>query len=131
MKRSRSICLVLLGGGVMLGLAACGEDEQEKACRLAREQSRPDVEQICARSQATSRSGSSSGHHYGAWYYGRGGSYAGRSSGSGWLFGRSGSAFATGDAARSAFSGGSGARSTSTVSRGGFGSTGARASSGG
>lgn len=112
MKRSRSIRLVLLGGGVMLGLAGCGESERDRECRLAREQNRPDAAQLCARSQATSRSGGSHGS-YGSWYYGRSGGY--------------GQTYA-GDN-RSAFAGRS--AGTSTVSRAGFGSTGARASSGG
>lgn len=110
MKRSRSIRLVLLGGGVMLGLAGCGESARDRECRLAREQGRPDAAQLCARSQATSRGGSHGS--YGSWYYGRSGGY--------------GQTYA-GDN-RSAFAGRSG---TSTVARSGFGSTGARASSGG
>lgn len=113
MKRSRSIQLVLLGGGVMLGLAGCGESARERECRLAREQLRPDAAQLCARSQATSRSGS--GGSYGSWYYGRHGA-----------FGQS----ATGDA-RSGFAGGGTRVATSTVSRSGFGSTGSRMSGGG
>lgn len=114
MKRSRSIRLVLLGGGVMLGLAGCGESERERECRLAREQNRPDAAQLCARSRATSSSSSGGGSRIspGSWYYGRSGGY-------GQTYG--------GDN-RSAFAGRSG---TSTVSRAGFGSTGARASSGG
>lgn len=107
MKRSRSIRLVLLGGGVMLGLAGCGESARDRECRLAREQNRPDAAQLCARSRASSSVGS-----FGSWYYGRSGAY--------------GQTYA-GDN-RSAFAGRSG---TSTVARAGFGSTGARASSGG
>jgi hypothetical protein len=112
MKRSRSIRLVLLGGGVMLGLAACGESEQERLCRLARAENRPDAEQLCARSRATS---SSSGGGYGSWYYGRTGAYGG-------AYGRSQAADG-----RSAFTG---RTATSTVSRSGFGSTGARSGGG-
>ncbi|MDB5383698.1 MAG: hypothetical protein JWO26_3330 [Rhodospirillales bacterium] len=70
MKRSRSITLALLGGGIIL--AGCGEGARARECRAATEAQRPDAQQICARSQARSSSG---GHAYlGSWYYGRGAS---------------------------------------------------------
>lgn len=69
MRRSRSITLVLLGGGIIL--AGCGEDARARECSAATAAQRPDAQQICARSQARS----SGGHVYlGSWYYGRGAS---------------------------------------------------------
>ena len=65
MKRSRSITLVLLGGGIIL--AGCGESARQRECREATAAQRPDAAQICARSQARS----SSGGYIGSWYYGR------------------------------------------------------------
>lgn len=97
MRRSRSVCLVLLAGGVALSLAGGCEDRRVRECREAREQLRPDAEQICARS-------TSSG------YRSSGGS-------SSWFFGRS-----HGDArSGQAFAGRAGAPAAS--SRGGFGAS--------
>jgi len=71
MRRSRSITLVLLGGGIIL--AGCGEDARARECTEATAAQRADADQICARSQARSSSGG--GHVYlGSWYYGRGAS---------------------------------------------------------
>jgi len=57
---------VLLGGGVAVMLASCGDnDSRARECEKARAELRPDAEQICRRS--TSRSGSS-------WIFGRSGS---------------------------------------------------------
>ncbi|MES2710503.1 MAG: hypothetical protein V4653_02880 [Pseudomonadota bacterium] len=95
MRRSRSITLVLLGGGIVL--AGCGEDARARECAAANAAQRPDAAQICARSQARSSSG---GHAYlGSWYYGRN------------------TAQAAGLANRGA--------ATAAVSRGGFGARGA------
>jgi hypothetical protein len=56
---------VLLGGGVAVMLASCGDNESRaRDCEKARAEMRPDAEQICRRS--TSRSGSS-------WFFGRSG----------------------------------------------------------
>ncbi len=105
MKRSRAITLVLLGGGVALGLGACGDSRHEE-CERARRELRPDAEQICARA-------TSSSHH--------------RSGSSSWFFGRSGSSSARHSALAGNFGGGSSRVATS--SRGGFGSIASRFSS--
>ena len=71
MRRSRSITLVLLGGGIIL--AGCGENTRARECREATASQRPDAAQICARSQARSSGGSA---YLGSWYYGRSASQA-------------------------------------------------------
>jgi hypothetical protein len=95
MKRTKALRLVLMGGGIAVMLAACGDnDARRRECEQARAQLRPDAEQICARSSARS---SSTG-----------------SRGSSWFFGRSAG---TSDGGRSS------ATSTAPSSRGGFGSS--------
>lgn len=72
MRMTRTITLVLLGGGVMLGgasmLAGPGSTRQDRQreCQQARAAGRPDAEQICAaaRTTSTTRAGS-------AWLFGR------------------------------------------------------------
>lgn len=105
MKRTRAITLVLLGGGVVLGLGACGDSRREE-CERARRELRPDAEQICARATSSS--------HY-------------RSGSSSWFFGRSGA----GSARRAALAGDIGGSSSRVAasSRGGFGSIASRFSS--
>lgn len=102
MRRSRSVCLVLMAGGIAVSLAGGCESRQAKLareCAEARQELRPDAEQICARSVSRSYSSSGSGGH--GW----------------WFFGRSG-----GDArGNSAFAGRQGSAISST--RGGFGAT--------
>ena len=67
MKRTRALRLVLLGGGVAVMLAACGDDDRRRqACEEARQQLRPDAEEICRRSTSSSRSSTA-----GAWAFGR------------------------------------------------------------
>jgi hypothetical protein len=44
MRKACEIRLVLLGTGLALGLAACGESE---ACRQARAENRPDTNSVC------------------------------------------------------------------------------------
>ena len=57
MKRTKAIRLVLLGGGVAAMLAGCGDnDARRRACEEARAQLRPDAEEICRRSTASSSS---------------------------------------------------------------------------
>jgi len=101
MRRSRSVSLVLLAGGVAISLVGGCESSQAKLqrdCAEARAEARPDAEQICARSVSRSYSHSSGAHYW-------------------WFFGRS-----TGDARTGqAFAGRPGSAATST--RGGFGST--------
>lgn len=105
MRKSRSVCLVLLAGGVAVSLAGGCESRQaqlQRECAAARAEMRPDAEQICARSVSRSYSSAGGGGH--GW----------------WFFGRSGGSSSTRTA--SAFSSGrSGAAATS--SRGGFGGT--------
>lgn len=102
MRRSRTVSLVLLAGGVTLTLAGGCESRAtrlQRECAEARAQQRPDAEQICARS--VSNTYRSSGSH--VW----------------WFFGRSG-----GDArTSSSFAGRSSASSPGSSTRGGFGST--------
>ncbi len=58
MKRTKAIRLVLLGGGVAVMLAGCGDnDARRRACEEARAQLRPDAEEICRRSSASSSRG--------------------------------------------------------------------------
>lgn len=110
MRMARTITLVLLGGGVMLGGAAMltgpgtGRENRQRACQEARAQNRPDADQICAAARTSSSSG---GHGAALWF-------AGRSA-------RSGGALVAADGFRSGV--------TAVSSRGGFGSS-ARASSG-
>lgn len=99
MRRSRSVCLVLLAGGVALSLTGGCEDRRARECREARAQLRPDAEQICARSTAGTTRG------YAPWFFGR----------------------STGDARTTqGFAGRAGTPATSA--RGGFGSSAARSS---
>jgi hypothetical protein len=95
MKRSKAIRLVLLGGGVAVMLAGCGQREDlARACLEAKAQLRPDAEEICRRSASSASS--------------RGSSFVG----SGWSRGR------TATDTRSPTT------APSTSSRGGFGSVG-------
>lgn len=111
MRMARTITLVLLGGGVMLGGAgmlmgsSSGRLNRQRDCQEARAQNRPDAEQICAAARTSSSSG---GHGSALWFAGR----SGRADG-GALVSASG------------FRGGA----TTVSSRGGFGSS-AHASSG-
>jgi hypothetical protein len=104
---ARTITLVLLGGGVVLGGATMlmsnpAARDRQRACQEARGAGRPDAEQICA--------GASSSRHY-----------HGGSSGA-WFFGRSGGG--TSSTAGSALVGSGGFRTAAVTSaRGGFGST--------
>ncbi len=106
MRMARTITLVLLGGGVVLGGATMlmsnpAARDRQRACQEARGAGRADAEQICA--------GASSGRGY------HGGSGA-------WFFGRSGGG--TGTSGGSALVGSGGFRTAAaTSSRGGFGST--------
>ena len=63
-RKSQSVCLVLMAGGVAISLAGGCEDRRARECAEARAQMRPDAEQICARSSSSSRSS-----HY--WLFGR------------------------------------------------------------
>ena len=105
MRMARTITLVLLGGGVVLGGATMlmnnpGARDRQRACQEARGAGRADAEQICA--------GASSGRRY-------------HGGGAAWLFGRSGSGTTAGGG--SALVGSSGFRTAAvTSSRGGFGS---------
>lgn len=106
MRMARTITLVLLGGGVVLGgasMLALGSTDRarQRECQEARAARRPDAEQICAAAtRSTYRHGGS-----GIWFWGRsaGGSYV----------------------RRSALAGAAGFRTpvTASSSRGGFGST--------
>jgi hypothetical protein len=136
MKRTRVLRLVLLGGGVVVMVAGCGDQGPPRndqtlrfACEQARQQNLPNANEICQRATtSTSSSSGSSGYTSGSgsrapgtwfpWFFGR--SYAGndRGSGSSWFSGRSSSS--------SAFTGSS---SGSSSSRGGFGSTSSSAGS--
>lgn len=102
MRRSRTVSLVLLAGGVTLSLAGGCESRQaqlQRECAEARTQQRPDAEQICARSVSSTHR--STGAH--SW----------------WFFGRS-----SGDArTSSSFAGRSTATTPGSSTRGGFGST--------
>jgi len=64
-RKSKSVCLVLMAGGVAMSLAGGCEDRRARECAEARAQMRPDAEQICARSSTSSRSTS----HF--WLFGR------------------------------------------------------------
>jgi hypothetical protein len=107
---ARTITLVLLGGGVLVGGAAMlagpgtGRENRQRACQEARAQNRADADQICAAARTTSSSG---GHGGGLWLIGR----SGRAEGA--------------LVAANGFRGGA----TTVSSRGGFGSSG-RASAG-
>jgi hypothetical protein len=71
-RRTKALRLVLLGGGVATMLAACGgDDARARECAEAKAQQRPDAEQICRRSTASSSSGSSGRHYGGSWFTGR------------------------------------------------------------
>ncbi len=110
MRMARTITLVLLGGGVMLGGAAMlmgpgsSRENRQRACQEARAQNRADAEQICAAARTYSSSGS--GYHGSSWFFGRSGRSAGTTGGSALV-------------ASSGFRGGA----TSVSSRGGFGSS--------
>lgn len=105
MRMARTITLVLLGGGVVLGGATMlmsnpAARDRQRACQEARGAGRPDAEQICAGAS------SSRGYH----------------GGGAWFFGRSGSGTST--SGGSALVGSGGFRTAAvTSSRGGFGST--------
>ena len=72
MRMARTITLVLLGGGVMLGGATMlmgpgsARTDRQRECREARAANRADAEQICAAART------SSGHGALAWFAGRG-----------------------------------------------------------
>lgn len=118
MRTARTITLVLLGGGVMLGGAAMlmppgsGRENRQRECQDARVQNRPDAEQICAAARTSSSSGSGGYHGASPWFFGRSGRSAGGAQGAALV-------------AANGFRGGV----TSVSSRGGFGSS-AHASSG-
>lgn len=78
MRRSRSVSLVLLAGGVTLSLAGGCESNQAKHdrdCAQARADQRPDAEQICSRSVSRTYYSSHGGGH-GWWFFGRSGGSA-------------------------------------------------------
>lgn len=109
MRMARTITLVLLGGGVMLGGAAMlmgpgsSRENRQRACQEARAQNCPDAEQICAAARTYSSSG---GYHGASWFLGRSGR----------------SASTTGGSALVASNGFRGS-ATTVSSRGGFGSS--------
>jgi hypothetical protein len=92
MRRSRTIRLVLLGGGVAAMLAACGDDRSRREeCDRARAELRPDAEAICRRSGSSGSSGRSSSSR--SWTEGRTTESGSVSRGG---FGSSGSSFGSG-----------------------------------
>lgn len=112
MRMARTITLVLLGGGVMLGGAAMlmspgsGRENRQRECQDARAGNRPDADQICAAARTSSSSGSGGYHGVSPWFFGRSGRSAGGAQGAALV-------------AASGFRGGA----TTVSSRGGFGST--------
>jgi hypothetical protein len=118
MRRTKTLRLVLLGGGLVAMAAGCGpqpprvnDQTQRFACEQAKAQNLPNAMEICRQAQASTGSGSR-GFFGMPWIFGRTG-YTGSSSGStggSWFSGRS----ASPDRA---------AAGSSSSSRGGFGST--------
>lgn len=112
MRMARTITLVLLGGGVMLGGAAMlmapgsGREDRQRECQDARAGNRPDADQICAAARSASSSGSGGYHGVSPWFFGRSGGMA---------RGAQGAALVSANG----FRGGA----TAVSSRGGFGSS--------
>jgi hypothetical protein len=74
MRTARTITLVLLGGGVVLGGAtmmsatsSTAPQDRQRQCEQARAQGRPDAEQICA----SARSATSHYHGVAPWFWAR------------------------------------------------------------
>lgn len=106
MRRSRSVNLVLLAGGVAISLAGGCESRQaqlQRECAAARAEMRPDAEQICARSVSRSYSSGGGGGGHGWWFFGRSGGNSATRTASAFSSSRSGAA--------------------ATSARGGFGGT--------
>jgi hypothetical protein len=137
MKRTRTLRLVLLGGGVVAMVAGCGEQQPTQnnqtlrfACEQAKQQNAPNAMEVCRQATTATSSGTGStstgsrsysgGGGWFPWFFGRSYGANDRSYTGSWFSGRSSSS-------TSGFTGSSSGSSSS--SRGGFGATSSSAGS--